>query len=90
MKVSPYSNDADRVARMLFSLGLRRFPPIDVLLGIASGRPPTNQKALDYLLANLQTHYVSFDPKAFEGVAFLPATLPDGRQILAKPGEVSS
>ena len=74
---------------MLFSLGLKRFPPIDVLLGIAAGRPPTNQKALDYLLANLQSHYVNFDPKSFEGVAFLPATLPDGRQILAKPGEVS-
>lgn len=74
---------------MLFTLGLRRFPPIDVLLGIAAGRPPMNQKALDYLLANLQTHYLNFDPKVFEGVAFLPAAKPDGTQILAKPGEVS-
>jgi hypothetical protein len=60
-------------ARMLFTLGLKRFPPIDVLLGIAAGRAPMNQKALDYLLANLQTHYINFDPKVF----------------LAKPGEVS-
>jgi hypothetical protein len=74
---------------MLFTLGLKRFPPIDVLLGIAAGRAPMNQKALDYLLANLQTHYVNFNPKVFEGVAFLPATKPDGTQILAKPGEVS-
>ena len=76
-------------ARMLFTLGLKRFPPVDVLLGIAAGRPPMNQKALDYLLANLQTHYLNFDPKVFEGVAFLPATKPDGTQILAKPGQVS-
>jgi len=74
---------------MLFTLGLKRFPPIDVLLGIAAGRPPMNQKALDYLLANLQTHYVNFDPSVFSGVAFLPATKPDGTQILARPGEVS-
>jgi hypothetical protein len=77
-------------ARMLFSLGLRRFPPLDVLLGIAAGASPTNQKALEYLLANIQTHYLGFNPKMFENVAFLPATLPDGKQVLAKPGEVSA
>jgi hypothetical protein len=75
---------------MLFSLGLRRFPPSDVLLGIAAGPSPTNQKALEYLLANIQTHYLGFNPKMFENVAFLPATLPDGKQVLAKPGEVST
>jgi hypothetical protein len=77
-------------ARMLFTLGLRRFPPIDVLLGIAAGKSPTNQKALNYLLANLGTHYINYDPKAYAGVAYLPASTPDGRQILAKHGEVST
>lgn len=76
-------------ARMLFSLGLRKYPPIDVLLGIAAGRPPNNERALGYLLTNVHTHYVGFEPAAFSGVAFIPAMKPDGEKILAKPGEVS-
>jgi hypothetical protein len=73
---------------MLYSLGLRRFPPIDVLLGLAAGRPPTNEKALQYLLANISNHYMDFDPSAFSGMAFMPATSRNGTRILAKPGEV--
>jgi hypothetical protein len=75
-------------AKMLAGLGLRRFPPVDVLLGIAAGSAPTNAKALNYLLANISTHYINFDPTAFSQVAFIPATR-DGRTFLAKPGEVS-
>lgn len=74
---------------MLASLGLRRFPPIDVLLGIASGATPTNEKALNYLLSNTSTHYANFDPTVFAQVAFIPATRRDGKTFLAKPGEVS-
>ena len=73
---------------MLFSLGLRRYPPIDVLLGIAA-RSPTNDRALAYLLANISNHYIDFDPTAFADVAFLPAKTPTGDFVLAKPGEVS-
>jgi hypothetical protein len=74
---------------MLASLGLRRFPPVDVLLGIAAGAPPTNEKALDYLLAHTSTHYANFDPTAYAQVAFIPATRRDGKTFMAKPGEVS-
>lgn len=77
------------LARMLASLGLRRFPPIDVLLGIASGTAPTKEKALNYLLSNTSTHYANFDPTTFAQVAFIPATRRDGQTFLAKPGEVS-
>lgn len=48
-----------------------------------------NQKALQFLLANTQTHYLNFDPTTFKRVAFLPAIFPDGKQVLAKPGEAS-
>ncbi|OCF40369.1 hypothetical protein I317_05804 [Kwoniella heveanensis CBS 569] len=75
-------------AKMLFSLGLRRFPPIDVLLGIAAGRPPTNEKALQYLLANVHNHYQLFRADAFSQVSFIPAKTAQGDHILAKPGEV--
>lgn len=74
---------------MLFSLGLRRFPPVDVLLGIAAGRAPMNDKALNYLLAHTSSHYINFDPSGFSGVAFIPATRRDGQIFMAKPGEVS-
>ncbi|WVF71489.1 hypothetical protein IAT40_006295 [Kwoniella sp. CBS 6097] len=75
-------------AKMLFSLGLRRFPPIDVLLGIAAGRPPMNEKALQYLLNNIHNHYTLFRADAFSQVSFIPATTAQGESILAKPGEV--
>jgi hypothetical protein len=73
---------------MLFSLGLRRFPPVDVLLGIAAGPAPLNDKALQYLLAHTNSHYINFNPMEFANVAFIPATKPNGESILARPGEV--
>lgn len=75
---------------MLFSLGLRRYPPIDVLLGIAAGPAPMNEKALSYLLANVSSNYINFDPTAFSAVPFIPAITPSGQSILSKPGEVRS
>ena len=78
----------DYLAKMLSSLGLRRFPPVDVLLGIAAGPAPTNEKALNYLLSNMGNHYINFDPTVFGAVAFIPATRRDGQTFLARPGEV--
>lgn len=73
---------------MLFSLGLRRFPPVDVLLGIAAGPAPSNSKALLYLLQNVHSHYIGFDPAQYPNVAFIPARSPSGAEILAMPGDV--
>ncbi|WVR07080.1 hypothetical protein IAU60_004119 [Kwoniella sp. DSM 27419] len=75
-------------AKMLYTLGLRRFPPVDVLLGIAAGRAPMNEKALQYLLANVQNHYPTFRADAFSQVSFIPAVSSSGARLLAKPGEV--
>ena len=74
---------------MLIMLGLRRFPPVETLLGIAAGPAPMNAKALAYLLANVGTHYTGFDPSAFREVAFIPAVSSTGQRIMAKPGNVS-
>lgn len=74
---------------MLFQLGVRRFPPIDVLVGLAADQPHSNPHALPYLLEHINTHYVGFDPSAFAQVAFLPAVRPNGKATLAKPGHVS-
>nr|XP_019011143.1 uncharacterized protein I206_04455 [Kwoniella pini CBS 10737]OCF49924.1 hypothetical protein I206_04455 [Kwoniella pini CBS 10737] len=75
-------------AKLLFTLGLRRYPPIDVLLGIAAGRAPANEKALQYLLVNTHNHYPMFGSEAFSEVAFIPAKTYVGDNILAKPGRV--
>lgn len=74
---------------MLFSLGLHRYPPVDVLLGIAAGPAPRNAKALEYLLANTSSHYINFNPMEYGAIPFIPATKPGGESFLAKPGEVS-
>lgn len=74
---------------MLFELGLRRFPPIDVLLGIAAGPAPRNEKALAYLLKEMPNHYTTFDPRAYANAAYIPAQRPDHTRTLAKHSEVS-
>ena len=74
---------------MLFALGVRRYPPLDLLVALAADQPHANPKALPYLLEHINTHYVNFDPKAFAQVAFLPAVRPGGKQTKARPGEVS-
>lgn len=73
---------------MLFDLGLRRFPPIDTLLGLAAGPEPVNQLAFNYLLSNIETHYSGFDSSTFGGVAFIPSTSATGNNTLSRPGEV--
>lgn len=73
---------------MLYALGLRRFPPVDVLLGIAAGSAPLNKKAFQFLLAHMSGHYAGFEPSQFNNVAFIPAISATGNPMLAKPGEV--
>ncbi|KLT40935.1 hypothetical protein CC85DRAFT_286971 [Cutaneotrichosporon oleaginosum] len=75
-------------ARLLYNLGVRRFPPVDVLLGLAAGAPPTSEKAFAYLLNHIHDHYIGFEPRQFSTVSFIPATTATGNAILARPGEV--
>lgn len=92
MKVCHYKRFAKlanlSVAKLLFTLGLNRYPPVDTLLKIAAGRAPLNQKALEYLLSNHRYHYPTFKSDAYPDIAFIPAINTSGINILAKPGEV--
>jgi hypothetical protein len=74
---------------MLFELGLRKFPPIEVLLGIAAGPAPRNEKALSYLLGNMSNHYTTFEPQDYRNVAYIPAIKPDGSRAMGRQIEVS-
>ncbi|EJD52006.1 hypothetical protein AURDEDRAFT_181569 [Auricularia subglabra TFB-10046 SS5] len=78
-------------AQFLFKIGLRKFPPLETLLSIASG---TDEKqaatALRYLLDNINGHYASYDPKRFPNAKFVPAVKADGTKMMASPLEVYS
>lgn len=77
------------IAKMLFEFGLRKFPPLAVILQLASN-PATQRKALEYLLENFDSLYSGdYDPDQVAHLAFIPSIKPDGTAFLARPGEVS-
>jgi len=79
----------DITAKLLFDLGLRRYPPLATLLNIAAGPDPqTRNAALKYFLDNISTKYGDYNPSLFVNLAFVPAVKTDGTKFLAKPHEV--
>jgi Protein of unknown function (DUF3684) len=75
-------------AKFLFSLGLRRAPPLSEILTIAaSDNPSVREKALTFFLDNLSLKYSDYDPNTYRDLAFVPAVRGSERS-LAKPFEV--
>ncbi|PCH38307.1 hypothetical protein WOLCODRAFT_96891 [Wolfiporia cocos MD-104 SS10] len=75
-------------AKFMINLGLRRYPPLDVILRLAAGESPkVRHVALQYFLDNLTTKYPDYDPAAFGDVAFIPA-VKEGKDCLLKPFDV--
>jgi hypothetical protein len=69
----------------LFKIGLRRHPPLDVLLSLAAGSDePLRGKALRYFLDHFSKHYNNYKAVDFAHLAFVPAL----GGTLAKPTEV--
>lgn len=78
------------VARFLFRLGLRRFPPLETILALAGGTDKRIRPlALKYFIDNHATKYSDYRPSAFSHIAFIPA-LKGKTKYLAKPGEVGN
>ena len=77
------------LAKFLFNLGLRRFPPAEVVLGIAAKGEPQRTVALNYFLDNYIQKYTDYTPDAHANIAFVPA-IHKGEKKLAKPLEVFS
>ncbi|KZW00398.1 hypothetical protein EXIGLDRAFT_639482 [Exidia glandulosa HHB12029] len=76
-------------AQFMFKIGLRKFPPLEMLLQLASGKDEKRAAtALRYLLDNIDGHYANFDPKRFPDAKFVPAVKPDGTKTMASPLEV--
>ncbi|TBU28918.1 hypothetical protein BD311DRAFT_721461 [Dichomitus squalens] len=77
-------------AKFLFKLGLRRYPPLPELIGLAASKDEaTRTAALKYFFDNYTTRYSDYDPENFSNVAFVPA-MKDSSRILARPHEVVS
>jgi hypothetical protein len=75
-------------AKFVFSLGLRRAPPLTEILHIAaSDNSSVRKKALSFFLDNISNKYTGYNPKNFQDLAFVPAIL-GSEKVLAKPFEV--
>jgi hypothetical protein len=77
------------LAKFLHKLGLKRFPPTKVIVGLAASSDITvRAKALSYLLENFDRHYATnFNINQFADIAFVP-TRQSGAAHLSKPKEV--
>jgi hypothetical protein len=61
-------------AKFLYRLGLRRFPPLDVIIRIAaSPEAALRPVAMKYLLDNILSRYSDYDPAKFPDIAYVPA-----------------
>jgi hypothetical protein len=75
-------------ADFVFSLGLRRAPPLTEILNIAaSDNPSMRTKAFSFFLDNISNIYFGYDPKNYQDLAFVPAIL-GSKKVVAKPFEV--
>ena len=86
--VAVESSSNQSTAKFIFSLGLRRIPPLTEILHIAaSDNPSMRTKALSFFLDNISNNYSDYDPEKFQDLAFVPATF-GSEKVLAKPFEV--
>ncbi|KAJ7209538.1 hypothetical protein GGX14DRAFT_451864 [Mycena pura] len=75
-------------AKLLFDLGLQRYPPLDVLIGLcASPDDKIRPIALKYLLDNMALRYTVYDPADFYEIPYIPA-LKDGKPVMGTPKDV--
>lgn len=72
------------LAKFLFNLGLKQYPPTKVILGIAAKGEPQGTVALDYFLENSSANYTDYTVKAYASIAFVPA-IHKGQKELVKP-----
>ncbi|KAI6101844.1 hypothetical protein F5141DRAFT_272169 [Pisolithus sp. B1] len=77
-------------ARLLYRLGLNRFPPLPKIVELCSSSDGVVQEtAFVYLCDKLHSQYLDYKPENFRDVEFIPAES-KGRPYLRKLGEVYS
>ena len=79
----------DFLAKFLFKLGLRRYPPLETLLSLAAGPDPVVRRAaLKYFLGNIASKYPEYDITTFATLPYVPAQKPDGTSFMGTPHQV--
>jgi hypothetical protein len=79
----------NHAAQLLLHLGLRPFPPLKMVIDLAScSDPGVRESALVYLLGNITFHYSGDNLQNFSDIAYVPARDSNG-ECIAKPKEVS-
>ena len=61
------------LARFLYDLGLRRFPPLETIVELCRS-PKTRVAAFQYFYNNLGSHYADYKPDDFRDIEFIPVT----------------
>ncbi|KAJ6558581.1 hypothetical protein DFH09DRAFT_1037162 [Mycena vulgaris] len=75
-------------AKLLFELGLIRYPPLPALVGLcASSDAKIRPIALKYLLDNMTARYNDYNPANFYEIPYIPA-LKDGKPVMGTPKDV--
>ena len=85
----PYILTLPSPAMFILKLGLKRYPPMAIVLSIAAKGEPQRTAALNYFLENRMQKYKGYSANAYANIAFVPA-IRGGEKILAKPLEVFS
>ncbi|KAH7914527.1 hypothetical protein BJ138DRAFT_1123419 [Hygrophoropsis aurantiaca] len=75
--------------KLLTELKLRRHPPLDVVINLASHSDGhIREAALTYFLANHDEHYEEYEPGQFSNIAFIPALTNGGEACVGTPEQV--
>ncbi|KAG8950382.1 hypothetical protein FRC03_012900, partial [Tulasnella sp. 419] len=88
-KAGKWNSDSNE-AKLLFEIGLRRHPKLELLINhMADSKENIRKTALEYFLQNFQTQYsTDYQPDNFGNVKYIPAKGQDGTRCLRRPGEV--
>ncbi|KAK7057384.1 hypothetical protein R3P38DRAFT_2840641 [Favolaschia claudopus] len=75
-------------AKLLFDLGLMRYPQLNVLISLCAGpNAEIRPLAFKYLLDNLSSRYHEYKPADYYETPFLPA-MKDGKPVMGTPKDV--
>ncbi|KAJ6497900.1 hypothetical protein C8R45DRAFT_984590 [Mycena sanguinolenta] len=75
-------------AKLLFDLGLMRYPRLDMLISLCAGpNAQIRPVALKFLLDNLSSRYKDYNPSDFYEIPYLPA-LQNGKPVIGAPKDV--
>jgi hypothetical protein len=67
------------IAKLLYRLGLRRYPPLETAVQLCASPDATvRTAAFKYLCDNMSSRYPEYNPDSFANIAFIPAENEDG------------